>query len=237
MHQSDVALAADVNVDLIADQLGVEPETGDALPPIVQQRSGSGRVVLHPPGRVRGDLGSSSRFAAVGSHVRLDLVATRRELVHHPHRHRRQIRDPSTDGAPLEPECLGDLVAELRLIQIADGLGPAVQRPGIQRGPPVVRPVHQVRDHHMGVEMRVASPGGAVAKRRGDEPVTSNNLSATVATPAPRRLRLEHRECFTNRRIVRDTHGVADLGGAEAVEDRHRLRGVERGIKRCDGRR
>ena len=39
------------------------------------------------------------------------------------------------------------------------------------------------------LEMRVPSPRRAVAKRRGDEPVTGNDLRATVATPTTVTLR------------------------------------------------
>ena len=78
--------------------------------------------------------------------------------------------------------------------------------------------------------MGVTGPRCAVAKRCGDEPVTCNDLRATVATPT-RGVRLEDRECFTHgdvmpRRTASRISGVssswridADLGTLNVASD------------------
>ena len=142
-------------------------------------------MVLHPSGGVRRELCGASSVEPVFRHVSFDLVASCGELVDDLHRDRRQIRDPASHRPPVDTQRGGELVAELGLVEVADGLGPVVQRPRIERCPPVVGPMNQVRDHHVSVEMRVTDTRRAMPERGGDEPVTGNYLSATVATPTP----------------------------------------------------
>jgi hypothetical protein len=130
------------------------------------------------------------------------------------------------------PTVRGELVAELGLVQVADRLRPVVERSGVEGGPSVVGPVDEVGDHHVGVEVGVAGARGAVSERSGDEPVAIDDLGSAMASPASRCFGLEHRERFTDGDVVRLADGSADVGGAEAVEDRHRLRSAERRVER-----
>ncbi len=100
------------------------------------------------------------------------------------------LTDSLADRLPLHAERLGEGVAELGLVQEPGGARVGVQVPAVERSPHAVFAEGRVRDHDVGVELRVTGPARPVAERGGDQPVTVEGLDAVVAAPAtgsPRR--------------------------------------------------
>ena len=117
-------------------------------------------------------------------------------------------------------------------VEVPDRGQPRVQRPAVQRRPPpVARGVGQVGDHHMGVQVRVPGPGGAVPERRGHEPIGVDHAVAALAAAHPARHPLQHPQRPGHGRVG----GVADLVGhlrrTEREQQRHRLGRTERHIE------
>ena len=139
-----------------------------------------------------------------------------------------------TDRCPLDPEAAGELGAELGLVEVAGGAGMQEDVSGVEGAPPVVA-AGGVRDKDVGVEVRVAGSAGAMAKRRGDEPVAANLVDA-VGSPA-RPTGLVSRGSRSRRAPRRSCASRTALGGvpvAESPQHRHRLRRTEREIETRD---
>ncbi len=118
-----------------------------------------------------------------------------------------------------------------------DRRAPRVQRPAVQRRPPViVGRVDQVGDHDMGVQMRIPSAGGPVPEPGGHEPVAVDHPRPARPPPSPARHPLEHRQRPSHGGVM----GVADLirglRVAQREQQRHRLGRAERGIEPGDHR-
>ncbi len=170
------------------------PRVSARAPPSRQQAPGIELVVLGSAGGVGGELGGPGRVLAVLVEVRLDLPAAGRELPEHRSGDAGDVGDAVADRPPLDTETAGQLPAQVGFVEVPDRRQPRVQRPGVQRGPPVVaRRVGEVGDHDMGVQMRIAGPGGAVPERGGDEPVAVEHRVAALAAPHPARGLFEDR--------------------------------------------
>ena len=115
------------------------------------------------------------------------------------------VGDPVADLAPLDAERDGQVVAQLRLVQVADRLGRRVQPAGVERRPLAVLAEHHVRHEHVGVEVRVAVARGAMPERRGDQSLAADLSHTTVAAPRPHGVALGEVE----RRLDRVIVGVA----------------------------
>ena len=72
------------------------------------------------------------------------------------------LGDSPLDRAPLDAEGAGERVAQHRLVEVARPGGLRVERGGVQCRPAAVHAAGDVRDHHVGVQLRVPSPAGAV---------------------------------------------------------------------------
>jgi hypothetical protein len=66
------------------------------------------------------------------------------------------LRDPVLDFLPADPEPAGQLVAEVRLVEVAGGLRVVVDRGVMEPGPAAVRATGGVGDQDVGVELGVA---------------------------------------------------------------------------------
>jgi hypothetical protein len=79
------------------------------------------------------------------------------------------LGDALPDRLPLDSERPGQLVAKVRLIDVAGGLGVFVDRGVVEAGPFAVWALGRVGDQDMGVELRIAVARGAVRVGDGDE--------------------------------------------------------------------
>ena len=95
----------------------------------------------------------------------------------------------------------------------------------------------EVRDHDVGVQLRVARTRCPVPERRGDEPVTGDLLNAGLPSPGAGSLRFERCEGAGDGDIVRSANLLGDLRVTEREQQRDRLRGAERGVEPRDLRR
>ena len=86
------------------------------------------------------------------------------------------------DGSPVDAEAAGELVAEVGLVEVAGGAGLPQQRLAVERPPLPVLAVREIRDEHVGVQLRVAGAAGPMRERGGDEPVDRNDLVSVDAT-------------------------------------------------------
>ena len=125
----------------------------------------------------------------------------------------------------------GELVAQLRVVEMTDRPAPRVQRPGVQRRPATVdRRVHQVRDDDVGVQVRLGRARRPMPVRRGQKAVTVDQLETTVASTAAGNL-LVHVERGPHRAVM----GVADLVRrlrlTQREQQRRRLRRAERRVE------
>src|SRR4051794_25876574 len=68
-------------------------------------------------------------------------------------------------GTPLDAEAPHEFAPKRRLVEIAAGLGVRVELAPVERRPAPIRAARDVRDEHVGVELRIAGPARAVAKR------------------------------------------------------------------------
>ncbi len=109
-----------------------------------------------------------------------------------------------------------------------------VEVTAVQRSPPLVGPPCHVRHKNMGVEMRVAGPAAAMPERGCDEPVTDNLVDAVSAAPRPTRGAFQIAQRRANGSVVRGTDLCRHIEAAEAEQDRHRLRRLEREIEPRD---
>ena len=114
-----------------------------------------------------------------------------------------EIGDAVHDRTPPHTEPMGQLEPQVRLIQIAGGLGMQVEVTAVERRPPAIRPPRHVRDQHVRVEMWVAGPARPVPERRPDEPVTRNLVDAIGAAPRPTRRPFQISERRVDRGVVR----------------------------------
>jgi len=133
-----------------------------------------------------------------------------------------------------EPEAARKTEAEARLIDEARRLAVLVDERSVKRRPAPVGPLHDVADEHMGVELRVARPRGAVAKARRHEAARSDPLAPVVAAPSEGGVGLQVGERLGDGVVVRPSDGVAQVIGTEAVEDAHRLRRREGDVEAGD---
>ena len=144
------------------------------------------------------------------------------------------LGDAVGDLLPADAEPAGQLMAKVRLVDVAGGLRVVVDRRVVEPGPAAVRPAGRVGDEDVGVELRVAGAGGAVEVGGGDEAVAVDELAPAVAAPGPAGLALHVVECGGDRGAV----GGGDLRpGALAAErpgQRDRLRRREGEVEAGD---
>jgi len=126
--------------------------------------------------------------------VFFDLLAAIREVVSDVVVDPDDIGDAFLDRSPLDAESGGELVAEVRFVEVPGGRGVQVQPPGIEGPPGTVGTFGHVRDAHVRVKMRVTSAAGTVPECGGDEPAHLDLVDPVLARTGPGRLAFDVRE-------------------------------------------
>src|SRR5215211_9184560 len=117
----------------------VEAAGSRALSPLAALLRGPHAVLLSLPGFERGDLGGSPRASAPLRHPGLDLAPPARELAEGRVGDAGDLRGATVDLAPGDAELSRQLGAEVGLVEVAGGLGAAVQALAVERSPLAIR--------------------------------------------------------------------------------------------------
>ena len=222
----------------VSEGVVVEPERPGPFPPLRHQTLGLNAAVLRLAGGIRRHLGRPGRRLAPLGHVGLDLHPPAGERPQRPLRDPGNVGDPPADRGPLDPETTGQLLSELRLVQIADRLRPSIERAGVECRPPLVlRREHQIRNKDVRVEMRIPGTRSPVAERRRHEPLGHHPLRPTLPPPGPGGETLQRPHRRPDRCVVGIPHLVRHLRAPESEEQRDRLRSAERSVEPRDLRR
>ena len=107
---------------------------------------------------------------------------------------------PAGPPPPPDRQPAGEVVGEQVVIQLGHGDGGVVQRPGVHRPPPAVRSLDLVRDHDVGVQVRVAGAGVPVVERRRQHPPRGHLRGPAGAGAGPQRGRFAGRPGCRRRR-------------------------------------
>lgn len=99
-----------------------------------------------------------------------------------------------------------------------------LEGPGIERQPPAVGGHDPVRDHDVGVDLRVVRPAGVLAKRGSDQAAGVDGPHLAIDPIATVGVVLDPPERRSDRRIVSVEHLLADTVAPDGEQHRHRLR-------------
>jgi hypothetical protein len=145
------------------------------------------------------------------------------------------LREPVDHLAPADAEAPSQLVAKMRLVDVAGGGRVLVDRRVVEPGPSPERPLGRVGDEDVGVELWVAGARGAVDIARREKAVALDELMPSGAAAGPAGGLLEVVETRPHRLGV----GGFDLGGdgmaAERPGQGDRLRRREGQVESRDG--
>ena len=141
---------------------------------------------------------------------------------------------PCSGLVPADAEPAGQLGSQAGVVEGGQGALVELDRPGVQRQPPAIRGPHPVRDHQVGVELRIGGPAGVLTERRRDDPlgVDDRHLARQSGTGCghglrstrpPRRPR-RHGPARTSARVVSSpsAHRTDTDFGAEHVTSKPR---------------
>ena len=208
--RSSSARSLTVQVDQVAQLAPAEAVLGRArLPLLAQPRQVD--LFLRLAGGERGDAGGDEAFRAVRLHVLDERLPPRRERPHCFLRYGLEVGHSLHRLGPAEAEPPGDLVAQLRLVEVAGGEPVGLQdRLAVERPPLPVRRTSHVGDDHVGVQVRILRPAGAVSEGRSDEALRVLADRAGVAAADDARLALEVGERRLPGRLVRLAQLAAD---------------------------
>jgi len=202
---------------------GVVPgRPGPGGPPFPQRRLGLGRGFGGPGRQARRLRGVGPGVPGLG-HRFEDLPAPRGERGEQVGGEAGDLGDALDRGGPGDPETLGELPAQHRVVEVRGGQGVAVDGLGVDGGPLPVRAVEQVRDDEVGVQLRVPGAGGAVLEGGDDPPVGGDVVGALPVALVPAqpvsRHRLQVAQRLTDGGPVRIPHRGRHLRVAEPVQD------------------
>src|SRR5690606_8266992 len=114
-------------------------------------------------GGVGGDLSTVAAEASEQRHAVDDLAAPLGEVVDGPLGDAGEVGDAVARRLPGDAEAAGELGPQVDLVEEPDGPAPRVEVAAVEGAPPIVAAgVGEVGDHDVGVQVRVARPGGAV---------------------------------------------------------------------------
>jgi hypothetical protein len=214
-----------------------EAVLGGASPRLLTPGRAVDAVLLGAPCRQRDPLHPLPRkLAGTDSHELhrplLDLRPSLREVSQHSIRYAVDLEQPTPRGPPRHPrQTISNLGTQHRPVQRAGRRLVLIQRVRIERRIPATSTGH-VRHHHVRVKLRVTRPRHPMPVGRGNEPLATQPLGATMAPPCPARLPLEVGERGVHRSLVR----VEQRSRCAIVGDREqhtqRLRRRERQIHR-----
>ena len=167
-------------------------------------------------------------MAAGGGQLGADLRAPGGEGPHHRRVDPGQLVGAPCGGRPLDPQDLGQPVAEVGAVEGAGGPGVGTQAAAVERRPPPVGAVAEVGHHHVGVQVGVVGPAQPVGEAGGHQAVDRLGPALVARPPADRRRPAGH---VAHRRLHGALVGRQDLGRhlgrREGEEDADRLGGRE----------
>ena len=180
------------------------------------------------------ELRSPRRADPALGHLGLDLVAPSREAFEHRGGDAVDVGDAVDNRCPGNAEATGELGPELRLVEIAGGLGVQVEVPRVECSPTAVRAARRVRDDDVRVEMGIAGSARAMPERGGDESIAAHLHESVRPASGPARLFLEVAQRGIDAGVVRGAYVGTDVPVAEPPEDGHGLRRAEGEIESRD---
>src|SRR5258708_27549051 len=119
----------------------------------------------------------------------------------------------------------------MRLVQVARGLGVGEDVAEVERAPVAVRATDGVGDEDVRMQVRVARPARAMAKRSAEQAVTHDFVDAVAPAAGPGRLALEGAERGVDAFLVCITDDPGNVRLAEPQEDGHGLGRREREVE------
>ena len=234
----DADWSGEEHVDVVGS---VADGGGFGVPPGVQRFTVEG--VLAGACRQRCGVGGGRAGLAEPFEFVLDLVSTLGEQGEDPLGDAGHFAVPAGVEGPVDAQAGGELVTHGGVVDGTGGPAGAVDRLAVQRRPAAVGPASHVGDQHVGVELRVAGPAGAVPEPGGDEPAAGQatgaepGRGAAVCGPVVRPATHEAGLSFqpADRFVDRRVEGFDDLTThqrvAQRVQHRHRLRRRERQVE------
>jgi hypothetical protein len=133
------------------------------------------------------------------------------------------LRDSLADLLPLDPEALGQLVAQVGLVDVGGGRGVVIDCRVVEPRPFSVGALSRVGYQDVGMELGIAVAGGAVAVGSGEVAVALDELRASGAAARPARLALHVGEGGLDSFSVGSLDFEGGEGAAEAPEQGDRL--------------
>ena len=171
--------------DDVAQLGGVVSKFPGTFGPALAQLAGTGVGLLGAPGVERGDHRRFRRVLVADRHALFDLGPAGGERLEDIGRDLREVVDAIVDRSPLDAEGDGQVVAQLRLVQVADRLRRGLDPTCVERRPLAVLTAHHVGDEDVRVEVRVAVARGAMPERRSDKAVAAHEVDAAVPAARP----------------------------------------------------
>jgi hypothetical protein len=130
----------------------------------------------------------------------------------------------AVDGSPHHPQAGLGLGSQGGVVDEAGRLELSVHAPGVQRPPDVVLAAHPGRDQDVGVQLRIARPGGAVYEGGPHQAVGVHVADAGLARAGERGVVLQILQSRSHRRVMGLPGGHAHLGPAQGPQAGQGLR-------------
>ena len=211
-------------VEARPDRLLVELVGSGSFAPGVDERVGVNSVILRASRGQGGSLASACRrVAGLGEHLS-DLVPALAEIIDGRLGDSHDVGKTVDDRRPLDPQPLGQEVAEMSLVEVAARQGMVEQEPPLQRSPRTVHRERDVHDDDVGVQQRVAGAAGAVVESGSHHP---GRLDAIASEPSQDRLALVVANDVVDRLPVCLADDCPPVGIGQRPQDAHALGGPE----------
>lgn len=163
------------------DKTAGEAEGLCSVLPFTPQVAEGGDGALRATGGERSHLGRLLGAVARGPEGGLDRGSPSREGGQRLFGHALYLGSPFAYRAEGEAEA-GELVAKSRLVEVAEGLCPVVDRGGMERAPAALPVGADVRDDDVGMDLGVAGTRGPVRERGAQEALGLYDLPAAGAS-------------------------------------------------------
>ena len=141
------------------------------------------------------------------------------------------LGDAVLRGLPPHPEPLGDLGPQTAVVERGQGALVALQGLGVEGEPAAVGGEDPVRDHDMGVQLRVELSAHVLAKRHRHDPLRVDRVDLPMHAVAGVGVVLDPVDHRRDRGVMPGEDRVAHLLPADRVEDRQRLGCRERHVE------
>ena len=192
-------------VDELLDRVAIEPVLAGARADLLAPRVRLDAVLLALAGQDRQVLAAlAGQVLDAGLASGLDdLLAPAREHGQHLGGQRSQVGGALAHRPPLQPEPIAHLGAQVRLVEVAGGLGVLVEMAAVERGPAAVRAARDVGADHVRVQLRVQRARHPVPVGRGDHALARLDDRAALAAPHLDRRVLDVLQRRAHGRLVR----------------------------------